>query len=259
MGFSWSKKNPTVRHGSDDQVASSSASDTEKQTGQTAAVATAQDLPTDPIALEAHRRREKALLRKLDLHLVPGVAILYLLSFLDRSNVANAKLEGLTKDLGISDPDYSTGLTIFFIGYILFEVIWNIILKRIGPRIWLPLITLVWGIVATLQGVVQNNERVSGTAGFFVVRFFLGLTEGGLFPGKFARFRTSICRTVVDLRQVLCFISGESMFLPTIVLAHPMTLMTACGTNVQNDNTALLYSLVLPLWQARLVESSRMV
>jgi MFS family permease len=190
---------------------------------------------------------------------VPGVAILYLLSFLDRSNVANAKLEGLTKDLGISDPDYSTGLTIFFIGYILFEVIWNIILKRIGPRIWLPLITLVWGIVATLQGVVQNNERVSGTAGFFVVRFFLGLTEGGLFPGKFARFRTSICRTVVDLRQVLCFISGESMFLPTIVLAHPMTLMTACGTNVQNDNTALLYSLVLPLWQARLVESSRMV
>jgi hypothetical protein len=215
MGFLWSKKNATLRHGSDDQVASSSASDTEKQTGQTAAVTNAQDVSTDPVAREAHRRREKALLRKLDLHLVPGVAILYLLSFLDRSNVANAKLEGLTTDLGISDPDYNTGLTIFFIGYILFEVIWNIILKRIGPRIWLPLITLVWGIVATLQGVVQKNGQGSGTAGFFVVRFFLGLTEGGLFPGKFARFRTSVCRKFVDLRQVLCFISGESMLLST--------------------------------------------
>lgn len=59
----------------------------------------------------------------------------------------------------------------------------NVILKRIGPRIWLPLITFVWGIVATLQGVVVNNGGASGVAGFFVVRFFLGVTEGGLFPG----------------------------------------------------------------------------
>jgi sugar phosphate permease len=183
MGLSFfsSGKNATARHGSDDQVASSSASDTEKQTGHsTAAVA---DVPTDPVALEAYQRREKALLRKLDLHLVPGVAVLYLLSFLDRSNVANAKLDGLTADLGISDANYNNGLTIFFVGYILFEVVWNIILKRVGPRIWLPLITLAWGVVATLQGIVQNNQHVSGTAGFLAVRFFLGLTEGGLFPG----------------------------------------------------------------------------
>lgn len=139
------------------------------------------------VADESYKRKERALLRKLDWHLLPGVCVLYLLSFLDRSNVANARLDGLTDfapgGLYMTGNQYLTGLTVFFIGYILFEVIWNIILKRVGPRIWLPLITFVWGIVATLQGVVQYNGGQTGVAGFFVVRFFLGLTEGGLFPG----------------------------------------------------------------------------
>lgn len=126
---------------------------------------------------------ESRLLRKLDFHLLPGVCILYLLSFLDRSNVANAKLEGLTADLRMTDNQYLTGLTLFFVGYILLEVLWNVILKRIGPRLWLPTLTLAFGIVSTLQGVVQYNGPGTGVAGFFVVRLFLGLTEGGLFPG----------------------------------------------------------------------------
>ncbi|KAK4917612.1 hypothetical protein LTR49_014566 [Elasticomyces elasticus] len=126
---------------------------------------------------------EKSLLRKLDRHLLPGVCTLYLLSFLDRSNVANAKLDGLDADLHMTGDQYLTGLTLFFIGYILFEVPWNLVLKRIGPKIWLPSVTLIWGIVATLQGVVVYNGGQTGVAGFFVVRFFLGVTEGALFPG----------------------------------------------------------------------------
>jgi hypothetical protein len=123
---------------------------------------------------------EKKLLRKLDLYLVPGVATLYLLSFLDRANVANARLEGLERDLGLSadGSDYLNGLTLFFVGYISLEVVWNLILKRVGPRVWLPLIGVVWGVVSTLQGCVVNNGQVSGRAGFLAVRFFLGLTEG---------------------------------------------------------------------------------
>jgi MFS family permease len=121
---------------------------------------------------------ETKLLQKLDLHLLPGVCILYLLSFLDRSNVANARLDGLATDLGITGNEYLTGLTLFFLGYILFEIVWNVILKRIGPKIWLPLVTFIWGIVATLQGVIVNNGGKSGLAGFFVVRFMLGVTEG---------------------------------------------------------------------------------
>ncbi|PPJ52005.1 hypothetical protein CBER1_09642 [Cercospora berteroae] len=129
---------------------------------------------------EAYNINEKSLVRKLDVHLLPAVCILYLLSFLDRANVANARLEGLLVDLGITANQYLTGLTMFFVGYILLEVIWNVILKRIGPKIWLPSTTLAFGIVATLQGVVQKQN---GVAGFLIVRFFLGVAEGALFPG----------------------------------------------------------------------------
>ncbi|KAH3904717.1 hypothetical protein HBI56_215410 [Parastagonospora nodorum] len=120
---------------------------------------------------------EKKLMRRLDLRLLPAVSILYLLSFLDRSNVANARIEGLTADLGMTGNQYLTGLTLYFIGYVLFELPCNIILKRTTPRFWLPTLTIAWGVVATLMGVTQN------LAGFFVVRFFLGVTESGLFPG----------------------------------------------------------------------------
>lgn len=126
---------------------------------------------------------EKKLVRKLDLHLIPGVTILYLLSFLDRANVGNAKLEGLTRDLRMSEADYNTSLTMFFVGYILFEVFWNLVLKRVGPKLWLPAVTFVWGVVTTLQGVTVYSGGSSGVAGFLVVRFFLGVAEGALFPG----------------------------------------------------------------------------
>ena len=99
---------------------------------------------------------------------------------MDRANVANARLEGLEKDLGLSadGSDYLNGLTLFFVGYISLEVAWNLILKKVGPRIWLPLIGVIWGVVSTLQGCVINNEHASGRAGFLAIRFFLGLTEG---------------------------------------------------------------------------------
>ncbi|KAJ4345556.1 uncharacterized protein N0V89_011689 [Didymosphaeria variabile] len=114
---------------------------------------------------------EKRLLRKLDLRLLPAVSILYLLSFLDRSNVANARLEGLLNDLKQSNGkpmtgnQYLTGLTLYFIGYVLFELPCNIVLKRTTPKFWLPTLTIAWGIVATLMGFTQNM------AGFFAVRF----------------------------------------------------------------------------------------
>ncbi|EXF83960.1 major facilitator superfamily transporter [Colletotrichum fioriniae PJ7] len=134
------------------------------------------DSPSE-VELEQDIVNEKSLLRKLDLKLLPAVGILYLLSFLDRSNVGNARIEGLTTDLNMSGNQYLTGLTLYFIGYVLFEIPCNIILKRTTPRFWLPTLTIAWGIVATLMGIVTNM------AGFFVARFFLGVTESGLFPG----------------------------------------------------------------------------
>ncbi|KAF7514222.1 hypothetical protein GJ744_004547 [Endocarpon pusillum] len=120
---------------------------------------------------------EKALLRKLDYKLLPALTLLYLLSFLDRSNVGNARVEGLVKDLHMTGNEYLTGLTVYFIGYVLFEIPCNVVLKLTSPRVWLPTLTLAWAVVATLLGVTQNM------AGFFAARFFLGVTESGLFPG----------------------------------------------------------------------------
>ncbi|OBR05720.1 major facilitator superfamily transporter [Colletotrichum higginsianum IMI 349063] len=132
----------------------------------------------------------KALLRKLDAKLLPAVGILTDRTVNSRADprwpdgddsnvvtVGNARIEGLTEDLHMSGNQYLTGLTLYFIGYVLFEIPCNIILKRTTPRFWLPTLTVAWGIVATLMGIVTNM------AGFFVARFFLGVTESGLFPG----------------------------------------------------------------------------
>ncbi|KAJ4401598.1 hypothetical protein N0V85_005481 [Neurospora sp. IMI 360204] len=126
---------------------------------------------------ETNSVNEKSLLRKLDIRLLPAIGILYLLSFLDRSNVGNARIEGLASDLGMTGNQYLTGLTLYFIGYVIFEIPCNIVLKRTTPRFWLPTLTILWGIVATLMGIVQN------LTGFFIARFFLGVAESGLFPG----------------------------------------------------------------------------
>ncbi|KKY29149.1 putative mfs transporter [Phaeomoniella chlamydospora] len=103
----------------------------------------------------------------------------------DEIEVANARIEGLAEDIDMTGDEYLTGLTLYFIGYVLFEIPCNIILKKTSPRSWLPTLTLAWGVVATLMGVTQNY------AGFLAVRFFLGATESGLFPGVV--FYLSMC------------------------------------------------------------------
>ncbi|KAK7048382.1 MFS general substrate transporter [Favolaschia claudopus] len=121
--------------------------------------------------------QDKQLLRKLDLRLLPILTLLYLLSFLDRTNIGNAKIIGLTTDLHVAPPQYNTALALYFVAYVIFEVPANIILKRFDPQLWLPTLTLVWGIVSICQGLVRNQ------AGLFGIRFLLGATEAGLFPG----------------------------------------------------------------------------
>ncbi|GLA48277.1 hypothetical protein AnigIFM63604_003422 [Aspergillus niger] len=137
----------------------------------------ADEKAASPTTCNVTNINEKALLRKLDYRLLPPLTILYLLSFLDRSNVGNARLEGMATEIHMSGDQYLTGLTLYFIGYVLFEVPCNIVLKKTTPRIWLPTLTLVWGVVATLLGVVQNY------AGYLTSRTALGIAESGLFPG----------------------------------------------------------------------------
>ncbi|KAF8158161.1 major facilitator superfamily domain-containing protein [Crassisporium funariophilum] len=140
-------------------------------------LAAASEKGSDTTVDEFNTPEDKALVRKIDLRLIPILTLLYLLSFLDRTNIGNAKIVGLTTDLNVTPPEYNTALALYFVAYVIFEVPANIILKRFDPQIWLPSLTLVWGIVSICQGLIVNK------AGLFGIRFLLGVTEAGLFPG----------------------------------------------------------------------------
>ncbi|OAL48742.1 major facilitator superfamily transporter [Pyrenochaeta sp. DS3sAY3a] len=122
---------------------------------------------------------ESKLLRKIDLHVIPFLCIMYLLAFLDRVNIANANVFGLSVELKIVGNKYNNALVIFFVPYILFEIPSNIILKKMKPRIWLSLCMFGFGLVTMVQGFVTNY------AGLLTTRFFLGVFETGMFPGAF--------------------------------------------------------------------------
>ncbi|TFK39767.1 MFS general substrate transporter [Crucibulum laeve] len=120
---------------------------------------------------------ERKLMRKIDIALIPWLSLLYLLSFLDRTSIGNARLYNLEKDLHITDNQYLLSLTIFFFSYAIFEVPSNVFLKRLRPSIWLSLLMFLWGIMMTVQGLVHNFGGLMG------MRWMLGMFEAGLFPG----------------------------------------------------------------------------
>ncbi|KAJ7490999.1 major facilitator superfamily domain-containing protein [Mycena latifolia] len=120
---------------------------------------------------------ERTVWRKLDMWILPIVTIFYLLSFLDRTNIGNAKVAGLQKDLKMTNQQYSIALTVTYVPYIAAELPSNLLLKIVGPNLMLPTMLTLWGVVTTCQGTVKTY------GGLLACRFFLGLLEGGVFPG----------------------------------------------------------------------------
>ncbi|KAJ5458673.1 hypothetical protein N7475_010061 [Penicillium sp. IBT 31633x] len=127
--------------------------------------------------VELDRAAERRLRTKIDLYIVPTVALLYLFCFIDRANIGNAKLAGFEKDLNLKGNDYNKVLSIFYISYIIFEVPCNIFCKWMGPGWFLPLTTVLFGVCSLGTAFVQNIHAVSG------VRFLLGIFEAGMMPG----------------------------------------------------------------------------
>ncbi|KAF2251831.1 MFS general substrate transporter [Trematosphaeria pertusa] len=166
---------------------------------------------------------EKKILRKMDLRLIPMLALLYLLSFLDRGNIGNAKIEGLVEDLGMTGPQYNWCLTVFFFTYAAFEVPSNLLLKKLRPSIWLPSIMVAWGIVMTLMGIVQDYK------GLLIARIFLGVTEAGLFPGVAYYITMWYCRHEAQLRQALFFSAASIAGAFSGLLAFGISKMDGVG------------------------------
>ncbi len=121
-------------------------------------------------------KQEDAIFAKAAWRVIPFLGLLYVVNFLDRVNIGFAALT-MNKDIGLGAEAYGWGAGIFFIGYFLFEVPSNVILERVGARLWIFRIMLSWGIVSAATAFVH------GTTGFYVLRFLLGVMEAGFFPG----------------------------------------------------------------------------
>lgn len=119
---------------------------------------------------------EKSTMRKVAWRIVPFIMLLYFVAYLDRVNVGFAAIT-MNEDLGLSQAAFGLGAGIFFIGYFLFEVPSNLILHKVGARIWIARIMLTWGLISGAMAFAQ------GPLSFYILRFLLGAAEAGFFPG----------------------------------------------------------------------------
>lgn len=120
---------------------------------------------------------EKSAIRKVAIRLVPFVALMFFINYLDRTAIGFAGPNGMNEDLALSAAQFGFASGVFFIGYILLEVPSNLALHKFGARKWLARIMVSWGIVALLFTWVGNFEQL------VVLRFILGVAEAGFFPG----------------------------------------------------------------------------
>lgn len=145
----------------------------------------------DPAAI---REIERSTIRKVSLRLVPFVALMFFINYLDRTAIGFAGPNGMTRDLGLTAAQFGFASGVFFVGYILLEVPSNMALHRFGARAWLARIMVSWGIVAVLFTWVQSYAQLGW------LRFLLGVMEAGFFPGAIlflslwvpARYRSRI-------------------------------------------------------------------
>jgi len=117
-----------------------------------------------------------ATIAKVTRRLVPFLLLMYVLSFLDRANVGFAK-KAFQADTGLSDAAFALGASIFFLGYALFEVPSNLIMHRVGARLWMARIMVTWGIISAAMMFAHDE------ASFYTMRVLLGIAEAGFFPG----------------------------------------------------------------------------
>ena len=132
---------------------------------------------------EERQHLETALVRKIDFRLLPMIILMYIMNYLDRNNIAAARLAGLQDPqskggLDLTGTQYLTALSILFVGYLLMQVPSNLFLNKIGkPALYLPTVMIIWGVISAATAGAQSY------GGLIAVRFFLGFVEAAYFPG----------------------------------------------------------------------------
>jgi ACS family tartrate transporter-like MFS transporter len=152
---------------------------------------------------------ERTAIRKIYLRLLPLLFLAYFVCYLDRINVGFAALT-MNKDLGFTATVYALGATAFFWGYCVFEIPSNLVLEKIGARVWIARIMITWGLFS------GATAFVTGSTNFGIVRFFLGVCEAGFFPGMIlyftywfpARYRGRVVGWFMTAIPIAIFLGG---------------------------------------------------
>ncbi|KAK2011024.1 major facilitator superfamily transporter [Colletotrichum eremochloae] len=151
-----------------------------------------------------HKAMDKSLLKRVDRRLMPMLVIMYLLNFLDRSNLAQARQGTLEKDLGMTGTDFNLATSIFFVGYLLMQLPSNLLLTRVKPSFYLAASCCLWGVVSTCNAAAHSFTQL------VVIRFFLGFVEAPFFPG--AVFLMSSWYTRAELtRRIAYLYAGNAL------------------------------------------------
>ncbi|CZR50886.1 related to permease of the major facilitator superfamily [Phialocephala subalpina] len=150
----------------------------------------------DPVE---YAKKEKKLVWKIDLRLMPCLILMIVLNYLDRNALANARVQGIEKDLGLEGDQFNTCISVLFAGYIALQIPSNAIITRTRPSLYLPACMAVWGIVSSMTALVQNFT------GLVLVRFFLGFVEAPYFPGALFLLSSWYTREELALRTSILY------------------------------------------------------
>ena len=167
---------------------------------------------------------EKVLVRKIDFRLLPMIVIMYIMNYLDRNNIAAARLAGLQDPpseggLNLTSTQYLTALSILFVGYLLMQVPSNMFLNKIGkPALYLPTVMIAWGVISTATAGAQSY------GGLIAIRFFLGFVEAAYYPGCLFFLSSWYTRNELGFRTAMLYsgalISGAFSGLITAGIKH---------------------------------------
>ena len=145
---------------------------------------------------------ERSAVHKISVRLVPFVALMFFINFLDRTAIGYAGPNGMEQDLGMTAAQFGLASGVFFIGYIILEIPSNLALHRFGARVWLSRIMLTWGIVSILFTWVQSSGQL------YALRVLLGVAEAGFFPGAIL-FLSMLVPSQHRSRTLMLFYGGH--------------------------------------------------
>ena len=199
---------PEIRNYSDDDDNNKMAEHVSDASLERAATTRTKRQPPElvrDLSPEERQRLEKALVRKIDFRLLPMIILMYMMNYLDRNNIAAARLAGLQDPaskggLDLTSTQYLTALSILFVGYILMQIPSNLFLNKIGkPAPYLPTVMIVWGIISAATAGAHSY------GGLIATRFFLGFVEAAYFPGCLFLLSSWYTRSELGFRTALLY------------------------------------------------------